>query len=108
MDAQHRRLAELLAAYEVRIERFEVCPHTPDAGCACRKPEPGLLLRAAAACQVDPSRSFMVGDKESDILAGNRAGCTTILVGRHCSAAHAVAPDLAAAVRWILRRAGKQ
>ena len=48
--------------------------------CACRKPEPGLLLRAAADLDLDPARSWFVGDILDDVEAGNRAGCRTILV----------------------------
>lgn len=86
---------ELEAACGVRIEKFYFCPHHPQAtleayraDCDCRKPRPGMLLSAAADLSVDLSRSFMVGDRMSDIVAGNRAGCATILIesGRHLDA----------------------
>lgn len=63
-----------------RVDAFYVCPHAPEAGCACRKPEPGLLLNATADLGLDPSRSFMVGDALSDVIAGQRAGARSILV----------------------------
>ena len=69
------------------IERFYFCPHHPNAilpqyrtACDCRKPRPGMLLRAARELNLDLERSYMVGDRISDIIAGQRAGCRTILV----------------------------
>ncbi|TSA55925.1 MAG: HAD-IIIA family hydrolase [Planctomycetaceae bacterium] len=70
-----------------KIERFYYCPHHPEATlpeyrikCDCRKPRPGMLLQAAREYNLDLSASFMIGDRISDIIAGYRAGCTTILV----------------------------
>ena len=71
---------------------FYVCPHHPKADipayrcdCDCRKPRPGLLLRAAAEWKIELRASFLIGDSISDIAAGQRVGCTTILVktGQH-------------------------
>jgi D-glycero-D-manno-heptose 1,7-bisphosphate phosphatase len=63
------------------LDDFRMCPHdTPD-GCRCRKPKPGMLLDSAAAHDLDLPRSFMVGDRWSDIHAGRRAGCRTVLIG---------------------------
>jgi D-glycero-D-manno-heptose 1,7-bisphosphate phosphatase len=62
------------------IQAFYYCPHAPDAGCECRKPSPGLLLRAAREHRVELQRSWMVGDILDDVEAGRRAGCRTILV----------------------------
>jgi D-glycero-D-manno-heptose 1,7-bisphosphate phosphatase len=56
------------------------CAHRPNAGCACRKPAPGMLLNAARRHRIDLARSFMIGDSESDIEAGRAAGAHTILV----------------------------
>lgn len=56
------------------------CPHTPDDECECRKPKPGLILQAAVDFDIDLSTSYMIGDKLSDIEAGQRAGCNTVLV----------------------------
>lgn len=65
------------------------CLHHPEAtvealkaDCACRKPKPGLLLQAAAEMGVDLSNSWMIGDGLTDVQAGKRAGCRTILIGR--------------------------
>ena len=58
------------------------CPHPKQAGCACRKPKPGMLLQAADDLNIDLSRSFMIGDTDADINAGKAAGCKTILIAR--------------------------
>jgi D-glycero-D-manno-heptose 1,7-bisphosphate phosphatase len=85
----------LLAGSGVGIDRFYVCPHHPQAtleayrmDCACRKPLPGLLRRASEELGLDLARSWMIGDRPSDIVAGCRAGCRTILVetGKHLEA----------------------
>lgn len=69
------------------IDRFYFCPHHPNAtlpeyrvACNCRKPRSGMLLRAAQELDLDLGASYMVGDRISDIIAGQRAGCRTILV----------------------------
>ncbi len=72
---------------KARIDRFEYCPHHATHGigeyrldCACRKPKPGMLLRAATALSIDLTKSWMVGDRRTDLEAGSAAGCKTILV----------------------------
>jgi histidinol phosphatase-like enzyme len=55
------------------------CPHAPGAGCACRKPAPGLLLDAARELGLDLAASVMLGDKPSDVAAGRAAGCVHAL-----------------------------
>lgn len=87
VDALHRHMAVSLAAAGAHIDGSYVCPHHPTAGqgplqkeCSCRKGEPGLLLQGAAEHGIDLARSFMVGDKTADLKAGQRAGCTPLLV----------------------------
>jgi D-glycero-D-manno-heptose 1,7-bisphosphate phosphatase len=87
------------------------CFHDDADGCACRKPRPGLLLDGAARFGLDLGRSFMVGDRWSDVAAGQAAGCTTLLVDGPFSQAERCRPDwrgdgLPAAADWILARAG--
>ena len=77
LDSMHRRLAERL-----RPDAIETCTHDQAAGCDCRKPKPGMLLRAAARLGVAPERSFMIGDRIGDIAAGHAAGCRCIFVDR--------------------------
>lgn len=62
------------------ISGYHYCPHLAETKCSCRKPEPGLLLRAAAEHGVQLQGSFMIGDSERDIAAGRAVGCRTILV----------------------------
>ncbi len=79
LEAIHAKLRE-----EVRpavIREILVCPHDEAAGCACRKPRPGLLLDAAARYGIDLAKAFFVGDLPSDVRAGRAAGTRTILVG---------------------------
>jgi len=76
----------------VLLDDFYFCPHHPDATigkykvqCSCRKPEPGMILDAAKKHSIDLSKSYMIGDRITDCIAGTRAGCTTvqILTGKH-------------------------
>jgi len=80
----HKHVDGLLAAVGARIDAYYMCPHHPDFGelrnCDCRKPQAGMLLRAATEFSIDLPASFMVGDKESDVQAAQRAGVTPILV----------------------------
>ena len=84
----HRAIsAQLLAEAGAMIDAFYYCPHHPTEGigayridCDCRKPKPGMLLRAAAELGIDTSKSWMVGDRLTDLRAGASAGCRTILV----------------------------
>ena len=77
--AVHAQLEELLHASGVALDGAYYCPHAPDDGCVCRKPRPGLLLRAADELGLDLRRSIVVGDKESDIEAGLATHSNTIL-----------------------------
>jgi D-glycero-D-manno-heptose 1,7-bisphosphate phosphatase len=111
------RLSERLAQYGVRLNGFYYCPHSPDgvvaryaSDCTCRKPMPGMLLRAADEHGIDLAQSWMVGDILNDIEAGRRAGCRTVLVDNgnetewEMSALRApdlTAPDLYAAAAMI-------
>ena len=73
----HAKLRELLAAEGDAPDAFYYCPHHPKftGVCGCRKPAPGMLLRAARDLDIDLGRSVMVGDRMSDVEAGRRAGC---------------------------------
>jgi D-glycero-D-manno-heptose 1,7-bisphosphate phosphatase len=79
--AVHQRFVEVLAEAGLFFDDVRYCPHRPDEACRCRKPSPAMILDAASELGVDPSASFMVGDKASDVEAGHRAGCRTILFG---------------------------
>lgn len=111
----HRRMIASVARAGGRVDGVYVCPHRPDEGCACRKPRPGLLLRAAARHRLDLARCYLIGDKLSDIAAGLAVGCRCILVttGLDCAplspqmvsdpVAFRVCADLGAAVGHILQ-----
>lgn len=82
-----RRLNDLLAQYDVTLEGFYYCPHHPEGSvaryatsCTCRKPMPGMLLRAASEHDIDLAHSWMIGDILNDVEAGTRAGCRTVLI----------------------------
>ena len=104
LDAVNRRVEELLGP----LGPWAVCPHGPDDGCACRKPAPGLVLRAAAALGVDPARCAVVGDIGADVEAARAAGARPVLVPtprtrpEELEAAPEVAPDLRAAVELLI------
>ena len=80
VEAMHKNLRDLLLkSYSLDLLDVQYCPH--DAGaCDCRKPAPGMLLAMAAKHHLDLAASWMVGDAETDIEAGRRAGCRTIRV----------------------------
>ena len=80
VEAVHLRLRELLEGAGASLEGIYVCPHAPEEGCDCRKPRPGLALRAAAEWQFDPRAAVVIGDKASDIEMGKAIGARTILV----------------------------
>jgi len=84
----HARLAEMLAQEGARLDGIFYCPHHPNAGtshytmvCDCRKPETGLIDRAAREFDIDLNESVMVGDKWIDVELGQKAGMKSILVG---------------------------
>ena len=64
------------------LTAIKVCYHSQKDGCACRKPKPGMLIEAAREFDLDLSQSYVVGDRKSDIEAGNAAGCFTIFIDR--------------------------
>lgn len=87
LRAVEARLQELLAHAGVALTGFYYCPHHPEGSvagyardCCCRKPAPGLILRAARDHDVDLGRSWLIGDILHDIEAGRRAGCQTVLI----------------------------
>lgn len=111
MQEIHTRMMREVARAGGRIEAVLCCPHLPEAGCACRKPAPGLLLRAQEEYGVDLSRAILVGDSVKDVQAAAAVEMPAIMV--LCGAARAVdlasvtlpcraAHDLSQAVQLIL------
>jgi histidinol-phosphate phosphatase family protein len=76
VDAVNDRVAALLGPFE----GFYVCPHVAEDGCACRKPQPGMVKQALADTGVRPDRALMVGDIGSDVGAAEAAGVAAVLV----------------------------
>jgi D,D-heptose 1,7-bisphosphate phosphatase len=124
VEATHQRLMQLLEADGGGADAFYYCPHHPQEGrfpyrraCLCRKPAPGLIQQAAFEQQVDMERSYVVGDKVSDMLLAARLDLPSVLVltgyGResldHLQAAGGPMPtytaaDLLGAAEWIVRQ----
>ncbi len=116
----HERLSDLLSREAAHIDRYYYCPHHPTEGigpyridCECRKPKPGLLLKAGSEMGLNLEQSYLIGDNVTDVEAGLRAGVKSILVltgygeslWRSWPAPfqpHYVAHDLGEAVNWIL------
>ncbi len=91
LDEIHNKMETLLGAEGTYLDGLYFCPHHPDKGfdgeiselkydCECRKPKPGMLLKAARDFNIDLSSSWMIGDGKNDILAGKNAGCKTVLI----------------------------
>lgn len=124
LDEVHIKMNEMLAAKGARVDGIYICPHHPEAKeekyrlpCDCRKPKPGLFLKAAAEHDIDLAGSFVVGDRWSDLKGAAACDATGILVltgyGRgdreyigptqKVQPAH-VAEDLYAAAEWIISK----
>ena len=100
--AMHDKLKRVLP-----IDDIKMCPHRQEAGCACRKPKPGMLLEAARERRVDLKKCFLVGDRWSDVVAGQAVGCYTIFIDRGYREMRQARPDcyaasLAGAARLVL------
>jgi D-glycero-D-manno-heptose 1,7-bisphosphate phosphatase len=95
------------------LDAIEVCEHDDKEQCNCRKPKPGMILRAQEKFDVDLANSFMVGDRWRDIEAGRRAGCRTILIGDGYGETFSCAPtiklaSLPGAASWIIQQSGHE
>lgn len=118
-----RRLQELFREHGVELEGIYACPHTPDFGCVCRKPMPGLVIEAALEHGIDLKKSFVVGDKISDVGLGRALKIPSVMVltgfgqvefqriqgnGDAYPKPDWVAKDILEASRWILENSGKK
>jgi D-glycero-D-manno-heptose 1,7-bisphosphate phosphatase len=128
LEAVHEKMHRQLAEAGAHIDALYLCPHHPEAkkaayrlDCTCRKPKTGLLERAARELELDLTRSYVVGDRWSDLRCGAQVGAATILVLTGYGRGDAsyigpdqtvqpdfVAEDLMAAVNWILDRESKR
>ena len=104
VDKINAQLADILP-----LDAIEVCEHDDKQECDCRKPKPGMILRAQERFGVDLARSFIVGDRWRDTEAGRRAGCRTILIGDGYGETFPCAPtiklaSLPGAASWIIQQ----
>lgn len=94
------------------LDDIKICPHTREEKCACRKPKPGLLKAAAQAFDIDCQRSYMIGDRDSDIVAGQSIGCCSVFIDLRYSAEKKpknpdyTSKNLSSATDWILNKEG--
>jgi D-glycero-D-manno-heptose 1,7-bisphosphate phosphatase len=108
VDKINAQLANILP-----LDAIEVCEHDDNAQCDCRKPKPGMILRAREKLGVDLAGSFVVGDRWRDIEAGRRAGCRTILIGDGYGETFPCAPtinlaSLPRAATWIIQQSRRE
>lgn len=117
LDAIHQRLRELLAEDGARLDGIFICPHHPEDACSCRKPAPGLVMRARQELGLASDHAVVIGDKASDVGLARNIGATAVFVssGHHPEEEQArmadqglapdfMARDLAGAVKWILEK----
>jgi D-glycero-D-manno-heptose 1,7-bisphosphate phosphatase len=83
LEKIHEFLKKYLKKNNTSLDGIYYCPHTPDECCACRKPKPGLLLKAASDLNIDLNNSWMIGDSKTDIDAAKTAGCNSILLKKN-------------------------
>ena len=113
LDQIHDKMETLLGEHGAYLNAIYSCPHHPDKGfpgeiedlkivCDCRKPKPGMILKAAEDFNIDLAQSWMIGDSENDILAGKAVGCRTILLGNGLYGQNETAKDLSAAINHLL------
>jgi heptosyltransferase-2 len=115
LEAIHARLQGLLEQEDAALDAIYFCPHHPDAGCRCRKPNVGMVERAVSELQLDLRRSYVIGDHARDIQLAHRVGAKAILITTALVDAQAldmlkteqampdaVAKSMAEAVDWIL------
>lgn len=113
LDRIHDKMETLLGEKGAYLNAIYYCPHHPDKGfageveelkieCNCRKPKPGMLLKAVEDFNIDLSQSWMIGDSENDIMAGKTAGCRTVFLGDKSFGQNKSAKDLLEAVNYLL------
>jgi len=118
LDEIHARMKDAVRAGGALIKDIFFCPHRPEEGCLCRKPEPGMIFSARQTYQIELGSAYMIGDSAKDIECAHNAGCgpailvetgngieaQKTLAAKNIRPDH-VAADLLAAVDWITARA---
>ena len=109
----HEKMKNDLAVYGAHVDAIYYCPHHPDDGCECRKPAPKMGLQAIQDMDINPSKSFVIGDRLMDILFARNLGCRAILISNPKGleelqkagvCADYVASNLEEAAEWILEQ----
>ncbi|MEQ6375542.1 HAD family hydrolase [Bacillaceae bacterium S4-13-56] len=103
----HDHMIQELTKQGAVIHDVAYCPHKPTDGCACRKPDSKMIEDLAEKNGIDLRASYMVGDTDTDIQAGKKAGTKGIFLGESDPLADANVPDLYHAVEWILQDAAE-
>ena len=118
----HRKMLAEIESAGGRIHAIYYCPHRDDENCTCRKPKPGMLVRAASEHEIDLDNTYLIGDSNRDIQAGNQFGACSLLVltrngyksnlTENVSATAPIQPrqvfaDLYAAAEWIVSSSAK-
>ncbi|MCV0393728.1 MAG: HAD family hydrolase [Nitrosopumilus sp.] len=80
LEKIHTLIQKKFKTYDFQITKFYFCPHNPDDGCYCRKPKPGLILKAINEFSIDIKNSWLIGDEDTDIILGKNVGCNTIKI----------------------------
>jgi len=100
----HQKIVEDLCAYNVRLWKIYYCPHNPDSKCGCRKPDIGMVKNIID--DIDIENSFMIGDKEVDVLFGKNLGVKTIRLSNDAtSSADYITPRFSEVVDFIIKSA---
>ena len=111
----HNKMETLLGLEGAYVDAIYYCPHHPHKGykgeipelkidCDCRKPKPGMLLKAARDFNIDLGQSYMVGDGENDVKAGIAAGCKAVLLSADQNAAQIGQMDTLMSVRGFVEK----
>jgi|TARA_Y100001949_G_scaffold64134_1_gene54315 histidinol-phosphate phosphatase family protein len=86
----HLTIQNYLKKNQSFIDAFYYCPHRPDENCICRKPKPGLLIKAIQDFKINPKESWMIGDSNSDLESGRLVGCNVMKINNHVNLEKAV------------------
>lgn len=112
LEEIHKKMETLLGQEGAYLDAIYYCPHHPHKGyegelpelkidCGCRKPKPGMLIKAAEEFHIDLEASWMIGDGENDIKAGKAAGCHTVLIGKEAYGQEKTVHSLLEFAEWL-------
>lgn len=106
LRAVHDKMERELKADGAILDEIAYCPHKPKANCLCRKPEPKMIIDLAEKYDIDLKKSYMVGDRDTDVFAGQKAGVSTIFLGEPFAQADFSVKTLVEAADLILQQEG--